>query len=187
MKCEFCLIEHDGSYGSGRFCSKTCSRKFSTFAKRAEINLKVSETNKRKGIGFTVRGTGPGWKDPVIREKAHRVQRNKNAQRRENTPFGRWRKVHQYDFLLAEQNSLCAICCMPNTWNEKPLKFHIDHIDGDHTNEQRDNHRLVCPNCHSQTPTYCGRNIKLKKSKLVADAGIEPATVDLESTALPLS
>ena len=29
MKCEFCKNEHDGSYGSGRFCKEHCSRMFS--------------------------------------------------------------------------------------------------------------------------------------------------------------
>lgn len=44
MKCENCCREHDGSYGSGRFCSTKCSRGFSTKAKRKEINEKVSKT-----------------------------------------------------------------------------------------------------------------------------------------------
>jgi len=44
MKCENCGCEHDGSYGSGRFCSTKCSRGFSTKAKRKEINEKVSKT-----------------------------------------------------------------------------------------------------------------------------------------------
>ena len=26
--CEWCKKEHDGSYGSGRFCSKTCRAKY---------------------------------------------------------------------------------------------------------------------------------------------------------------
>lgn len=43
MKCENCGIEHDGEYGSGRFCSSKCARSFSTKAKRKEINKKVSE------------------------------------------------------------------------------------------------------------------------------------------------
>jgi very-short-patch-repair endonuclease len=47
--CENCGNEHDGSIGSGRFCSLKCSRSFSTKAKRKEINDKVSA--KRKGIG----------------------------------------------------------------------------------------------------------------------------------------
>lgn len=41
MKCENCGIEHKGTYGSGRFCSKKCARGFSTKAKRKEINETV--------------------------------------------------------------------------------------------------------------------------------------------------
>jgi predicted nucleic acid-binding Zn ribbon protein len=40
--CENCKQDHDGSYGSGRFCSSKCARGFSTKAKRKEINEKVS-------------------------------------------------------------------------------------------------------------------------------------------------
>ena len=39
--CENCNTPHDGSYGSGRFCSSKCARGFSTKAKRVEINEKV--------------------------------------------------------------------------------------------------------------------------------------------------
>lgn len=41
-KCENCGNEQDGSYGSGRFCSKKCASSFSTKTKRKEINTKVS-------------------------------------------------------------------------------------------------------------------------------------------------
>lgn len=42
MKCENCGIDHDRSYGSGRFCSSKCARGFSTKNKRKEINEQVS-------------------------------------------------------------------------------------------------------------------------------------------------
>jgi len=41
--CENCNNEHEGTYGSGRFCSTKCSRGFSTKAKRIEINEKISD------------------------------------------------------------------------------------------------------------------------------------------------
>jgi len=44
MKCESCASEHDGAYGSGRFCGSKCARGFATKAKREEINNKVSRT-----------------------------------------------------------------------------------------------------------------------------------------------
>ncbi len=48
MICENCNIEHDGSYGSGRFCSSKCARGFSTKTKRKEINEKVSKIMSQK-------------------------------------------------------------------------------------------------------------------------------------------
>ena len=46
--CENCKKEHDGNYGSGRFCSCKCARGFSTKSKRKEINKKVSKKLKGK-------------------------------------------------------------------------------------------------------------------------------------------
>ena len=46
MICENCNCEHDGSYGSGRFCSCKCARGFSTREKRVEITRKRTEANK---------------------------------------------------------------------------------------------------------------------------------------------
>ena len=48
MVCENCGSEHNGSYGSGRFCCEKCARGFSTKEKREEINEKVS---KKKLLG----------------------------------------------------------------------------------------------------------------------------------------
>lgn len=49
--CENCGTEHNGTYGSGRFCSSKCARGFSTKAKREEINEKVSNTLTGSGHG----------------------------------------------------------------------------------------------------------------------------------------
>lgn len=43
MKCENCETNHDGTYGSGRFCTSKCARGFSTKGKRSLINEKVSK------------------------------------------------------------------------------------------------------------------------------------------------
>jgi hypothetical protein len=60
----------------------------------------------------------------------------------------------------------CGICKIEPVWNGKPLILQVDHIDGDSSNNEIKNLRLVCPNCHSQTDTYCG---KLKKKKYITD------------------
>jgi hypothetical protein len=50
MKCENCEANHNGSLGSGRFCSIKCSRSFSTKSKRSDINQKLSDALKQPDI-----------------------------------------------------------------------------------------------------------------------------------------
>lgn len=52
----------------------------------------------------------------------------------------------------------CAICGMPPIWNNKKLVLILDHINGIHNDHRLKNLRLLCPNCNSQTDTFCGRN-----------------------------
>lgn len=52
-------------------------------------------------------------------------------------------------------SDLCWECSMSPEWNNKPLTFQLDHRDGDTTNNDPSNLRFLCPNCHSQTETYC--------------------------------
>ncbi len=62
------------------------------------------------------------------------------------------------DYIAIQQNRCCAICHGEAIHNDKPLKFILDHIDGDCTNNAPDNLRLICPNCDSQTDTFKARN-----------------------------
>jgi len=55
---------------------------------------------------------------------------------------------------------LCAKCGLGSEWEGELITLHLDHIDGDNTNNLLENLRVLCPNCHSQTSTWCGRNSK---------------------------
>lgn len=54
----------------------------------------------------------------------------------------------------------CEICGIEE-WNNSPLQCHLDHVDGNPENNLLTNLRILCPNCHSQTETFAGRNKKL--------------------------
>lgn len=54
----------------------------------------------------------------------------------------------------------CEICGQGNTWNGKSLVLQLDHINGVHTDNRLENLQIVCPNCHTQTDTFCTRKLK---------------------------
>lgn len=56
--------------------------------------------------------------------------------------------------LLEYRCDICGITC----WNDKPLTLQLDHINGDNRDNRLENLRFLCPNCHSQTETFCGKN-----------------------------
>jgi Zn finger protein HypA/HybF involved in hydrogenase expression len=51
----------------------------------------------------------------------------------------------------------CQWCSVGTEYNKKPLTLQLDHINGDRTDNRKENLRWLCPNCHSQTETYVGR------------------------------
>lgn len=64
------------------------------------------------------------------------------------------------DYIFNSQNCKCAICNIEAKWNGKELHFILDHIDGDASNNNKENLRLICPNCDSQLDTYKSKNKK---------------------------
>jgi hypothetical protein len=52
----------------------------------------------------------------------------------------------------------CVRCGVGDVWLAEPLTLEIDHIDEDFHNNEPDNLRYLCPNCHSQTPNFAGRS-----------------------------
>lgn len=92
---------------------------------------------------------------PVIIQDNHGKQFNRNI-------INRKILVEKYGYKCAE--------CKNSNWNKKELTLQVDHIDGNNTNDAIENLRLLCPNCHSQTDTYCKRN-KVKVDRNTCECG----------------
>jgi hypothetical protein len=84
----------------------------------------------------------------------------------------------------------CEACNLIR-WRGRSIPLELDHIDGDRTNNELQNLRLLCPNCHALTPTYRGRNIGRGQEPI--EVGDNPPVHDAEAAfagpqlALPFS
>ena len=59
--------------------------------------------------------------------------------------------------------------CQASTWCGKELVLELDHINGDNQDHRLENIRLLCPNCHSQTHNWRGRNKNSGRVKVTDD------------------
>ena len=100
----------------------------------------------------TRRNSGPGHKPPrkaaaelLVEKHPLALRTHADKLRRALAEIGRPRE--------------CAVCGLGDEWQGSKLTLEIDHINGQHHDNRPDNLRLLCPNCHSQTETFCSRNI----------------------------
>ena len=55
------------------------------------------------------------------------------------------------------KQKLCELCGIAS-WNGRPITLALHHMNGDRHDNRIENLQLLCPNCHSQTDTFAGRN-----------------------------
>lgn len=77
--------------------------------------------------------------------------------------------------VILDQKNACNRCTLTH-WLGAPLVLELEHKDGNNDNNNRNNLEALCPNCHSLTPTWRGRNKKK-----------HPANLDMAVLALALS
>ncbi len=167
MKCENCGNDHDGSYGSGRFCDSKCARSYSTKENRDEINRKVSIANggdgnpKKNKCLFCGNITNRNLycnndckKKYKLKLKYDRFELNQKFDSKRDARF----------YLINTRGHKCQICGITE-WHGKPVPLVMDHIDGNSDNHSFDNCRIICRNCDGLLPTYCKGNKNAKGTK----------------------
>ena len=165
-KCKKCGSDFEPKKGLFDYCSLKCRNsrtwsdedkmKKSESAKKSErlkevlVQLRVfnKQTENYKKNIEKIKKT---WNDKLMKEDFNLLS------------FERLKKR-----VLIEQNNKCNHCGI-ETWNNKPLILELEHKDGNNKNNLRDNLEAICPNCHSQTSTWRGKNKKNKKGQISDD------------------
>lgn len=75
----------------------------------------------------------------------------------ENSQYTNMTKLKDRVLKAGLLETKCAICGITD-WNNMPLVLQLDHINGNNRDNRIENLRLLCPNCHSQTETFSGKN-----------------------------
>lgn len=155
-KCGNIFLQNKGSYKK-KFCSRSCA---STFVKRHS-----PESNQKRSIGAN--RFYASLDECEIEERTRLRVPKAMATYQSNfmaANFADLKLGTKKRRVLLEQDECCLKCGLKD-WLGSKITLECDHINGNNRDNSRENLRYLCPNCHSQTSTWRGRNTR-KEPKL---------------------
>jgi 5-methylcytosine-specific restriction endonuclease McrA len=165
-KCAECIVDLEYEKRNDKFCSQSCSAiyfntgRFRAIAKycsfcKLQLNPSIENNNNK----FCTKCIKNGKHLHIIYD----------------TEIAKTDLVRKR--ILLEKRGHCCELCKNNIWNDKLIPLELDHIDGYHDNNIEANLRLLCPNCHAQTPTYKNKNKgngrKIRRQRYVKDKKLD--------------
>jgi hypothetical protein len=173
-KCKRCDNLFTQQKGLINYCSMTCrNTRHHSNETKAKIKNSLVKFHTVNTGSYTNgnKKTNPDYWNKISKTRIANYNRQLLAEPFINLKYERLRKR-----VFLEQNNKCKHCGI-NEWNNKPIILELDHIDGDNSNNIRNNLVGICPNCHSQTDTWRGRNKKNRVPYKVSDEQILNALI----------
>lgn len=151
--CNYCKKEFIPKYKENKFCSKSCSAKASNPKRRKRFCKNCGDYCKKGGRYFCSKKCMYEFK----RKKM--IQDWLDEKWDGLTPNKKYLSNIVRDYLIEKSNFSCEAC----GWNKINLETNIcplciHHIDGNYKNNRKSNLQVLCPNCHSLTRNFGGRN-----------------------------
>jgi hypothetical protein len=140
-QCPKCDKEHNNS---GLYCSRSC-------ANSRVWSKEINESRSAKLAGRTVN------RGPMDLDKWRANIKQAWLDKYNATPFAELGMENRRRRVFEEQNYSCNKCGI-SEWQGFKISLELEHKDGNTTNNVRENLEGLCPNCHSITDTWRGRN-----------------------------
>jgi hypothetical protein len=166
-KCSTLFSTYKNGKISRKFCSRYCAN---SHTHNDETKNKISESLKRRASGKPKpikdipikipKNKIPKIKESVIKKVKITLEEKIMGEIFEDiSPWSIKRRV------VLEQKGCCNKCGL-DKWLEQPIILELEHKNGNHYDNSRENVEAICPNCHSLTDTWRGRNKKNIKLKI---------------------
>jgi predicted RNA-binding Zn-ribbon protein involved in translation (DUF1610 family) len=143
-KCEYCNNNLQYDKRIRKFCDSSCAAKFNNKLRKKynnclycnnEINIKKKYCDNKC------------QQDYQYNKRLEKCNGNL-----ENLGHSSIRK-----FITEKEGYKCSECGI-SEWNNKKIVLELEHKDGNSENNKEENLCFLCPNCHSQTDTFKGKN-----------------------------
>jgi hypothetical protein len=113
-------------------------------------SINMTEASRILGVPFTT------FRDWAIKYGIYDPHPQHRKRLSEFASHGLRRHILLYNI----KENICERCGLKDVWNGMPINLHVHHKDGNNKNNNIENLEMLCPNCHSQTDNYCGKNVK---------------------------
>ena len=176
IKCQVCSKvvykqKHDVASGKSLFCSRRCANTIRVMTEETKEKIRI----KNKSWIKNLKENEPlKYMEYCEKQREGSLKSNKDRSKKikalyDAKPWEKLGKDAKRRRVFDEQNYKCTRCGLFE-WHEKPITLELEHKDGNHMNDERDNLEALCPNCHSLTDTWRGKNKRLNKHIKISDA-----------------